>query len=172
MDLTQLFYKCCSTPNSQKKMKPITRKRKLITTIRLLHSNPEEHAGSITPKALIPASSLEGRTLPHSHQTRWPWSCMNMPIWIRLGDRSSKLRCKYSHSSQDCFRFNQLLIFILNRQQEVALESFQVENYGQSWRCMIKTGDMPYTEREAYTTALNSQPDIVIIQLGTNDSKP
>lgn len=37
---------------------------------------------------------------------------------------------------------------------------------------MIKTGDMPYTEREAYKTALNSQPDIVIIQLGTNDSKP
>ena len=37
---------------------------------------------------------------------------------------------------------------------------------------MVRTGDMPYQEREAYKNALNSQPDIVIIQLGTNDSKP
>ena len=37
---------------------------------------------------------------------------------------------------------------------------------------MVRTGDMPYIEREAYKNALASQPDIVIIQLGTNDSKP
>ena len=52
---------------------------------------------------------------------------------------------------------------MLSRQQQIALESFKVENYGQSWRYMVRTGDMPYIEREAYKNALDSQPDIVII---------
>ena len=37
---------------------------------------------------------------------------------------------------------------------------------------MLVKGDHPYTEENAYQNSLNYQPDIVIIKLGTNDSKP
>jgi hypothetical protein len=35
----------------------------------------------------------------------------------------------------------------------------------------VRTGDMPYIERKSYKDALNSEPDVVVLQLGTNDSK-
>jgi lysophospholipase L1-like esterase len=37
---------------------------------------------------------------------------------------------------------------------------------------MNSKGDMPYIARPEYQKALNSSPDTVVIQLGTNDSKP
>ena len=37
---------------------------------------------------------------------------------------------------------------------------------------MLKRGDKPYWKLEAYKKALGSKPDLVIIKLGTNDTKP
>jgi hypothetical protein len=37
---------------------------------------------------------------------------------------------------------------------------------------MLKTGDYPYWQEPEYNAALAFEPDIVIIMLGTNDSKP
>jgi lysophospholipase L1-like esterase len=50
--------------------------------------------------------------------------------------------------------------------------NYDVRNYGVSGRVMLKTGDYPYWQEPEYTAALAFEPDIVIIMLGTNDSKP
>ncbi len=50
-------------------------------------------------------------------------------------------------------------------------ESYQVLNYGLSNRTLLSTGDMPYQKEKHFNDSLNQSPDIVILMLGTNDSK-
>ena len=50
--------------------------------------------------------------------------------------------------------------------------NWQVDNFGVSGATMLHNGDRPYIQESAYSSALVSNPDIVIIKLGTNDSKP
>ena len=49
---------------------------------------------------------------------------------------------------------------------------YSVSNYGVSGTTVMKSGDSPYWNQSAYRNSLSSEPDIVIIMLGTNDSKP
>ena len=49
---------------------------------------------------------------------------------------------------------------------------YWVRNFGVSARTMLNKGDYPYMNEPAWRDALDFQPDIVIIKLGTNDSKP
>jgi lysophospholipase L1-like esterase len=51
-------------------------------------------------------------------------------------------------------------------------ENYEVRNYGISGRTLLKKGDYPYWKEAKYPEVLQWQPDIVIIKLGTNDSKP
>lgn len=51
-------------------------------------------------------------------------------------------------------------------------DKYEVRNFGVSGATMLNKGDKPYTKLKAYTDSLAFQPDIVIIKLGTNDSKP
>ncbi len=51
-------------------------------------------------------------------------------------------------------------------------EGYDVRNFGVSGATMLKKGDKPYWKQEVFQQALNFRPHIVIIQLGTNDSKP
>ncbi len=51
-------------------------------------------------------------------------------------------------------------------------DSYAVRNFGVSGRTMLKAGDYPYTAEPAYRDALAFEPNIVIIKLGTNDTKP
>lgn len=48
---------------------------------------------------------------------------------------------------------------------------YRVLNFGQSGATLLKNGDWPYWEKIAYKNVLAYEPDIVIVQLGTNDSK-
>jgi len=48
---------------------------------------------------------------------------------------------------------------------------YTVNNYGVNSTTMLRSGDHPYWHTTAYATALNSHPDVVIIDLGGNDSK-
>jgi lysophospholipase L1-like esterase len=49
---------------------------------------------------------------------------------------------------------------------------YEVRNYGVSGRTMLKRGDFPYWNERAYQEAMAFNPDIVVIDLGGNDSKP
>lgn len=51
-------------------------------------------------------------------------------------------------------------------------DSYEVRNYGVSGATMLRKGDFPYWTRPEFKAALEWKPDIVIIKLGTNDSKP
>ena len=50
-------------------------------------------------------------------------------------------------------------------------DKYEVINLGLSGRTMMKTGDSPYWNEQAYQDALNSEADIIVMMLGTNDSK-
>ncbi|MCW1914324.1 GDSL-type esterase/lipase family protein [Luteolibacter sp. GHJ8] len=56
--------------------------------------------------------------------------------------------------------------------QELLGDKWKVTNFGISGRTLLKNGDFPYWKEEKYQFALKSEPDVVIIMLGTNDTKP
>ena len=47
-----------------------------------------------------------------------------------------------------------------------------VKNFGVSGATLLNHGDKPYQRQAAFQQALASQPDVVVIKLGTNDTKP
>ena len=47
-----------------------------------------------------------------------------------------------------------------------------VKNFGVNSATLLKKGDKPYWKLKQYKAALAFSPDIVVIKLGTNDSKP
>ena len=49
---------------------------------------------------------------------------------------------------------------------------YYVRNFGVSARTLLTNGDRPYTKENAWKEAQAFNPDIVVIKLGTNDSKP
>lgn len=56
--------------------------------------------------------------------------------------------------------------------QQLLGKDYWVKNFGVSARTMLNKGDYPYMNEMAWKDALAFKPDIVIIKLGTNDSKP
>lgn len=51
-------------------------------------------------------------------------------------------------------------------------DGFNVKNFGVSARTMLNKGDYPYMKEEAWKDAMAFDPEVVIVKLGTNDSKP
>lgn len=49
---------------------------------------------------------------------------------------------------------------------------FEVRNFGVSATTLLSQGDYPYTSTQAYADSRTFEPDIVLIKLGTNDTKP
>ena len=56
--------------------------------------------------------------------------------------------------------------------QKMLGNDYWVKNFGVSGRTMLNKGDVPYMNEVAWADAQAFRPDIVIIKLGTNDSKP
>ena len=56
--------------------------------------------------------------------------------------------------------------------QQLLGDDYKVKNFGVSSRTMLNKGDYPYMNELAWRDALAWRPDIAIIKLGTNDSKP
>src|SRR5271168_4090727 len=49
---------------------------------------------------------------------------------------------------------------------------YDVRNFGVSGATLLRAGDKPYDKQKAFPAALAFKPDIVILMLGTNDTKP
>ena len=58
------------------------------------------------------------------------------------------------------------------RLQELLGDSYCVNNFGYSGRTASDSGDRPYRAEKLYQQALDFRPDIVVVMLGSNDSKP
>jgi lysophospholipase L1-like esterase len=56
--------------------------------------------------------------------------------------------------------------------QKILGNDYWVKNFGVSARTMLNKGDHPYMNEMAWRDALAFKPDVAIIKLGTNDSKP
>ena len=56
--------------------------------------------------------------------------------------------------------------------QRLLGSGYYVRNFGVSSRTLLNKGDRPYQNERAWRDALAFKPDIVLIKLGTNDSKP
>lgn len=56
--------------------------------------------------------------------------------------------------------------------QRLLGSGYQVKNFGVGARTMLNKGDHPYMNEMAWQDALAFNPNIVVIKLGTNDSKP
>jgi len=51
-------------------------------------------------------------------------------------------------------------------------DKWEVRNFGVSGATMLREGDLPYWEQQAFKDVLAYNPHVVIIKLGTNDTKP
>ena len=58
------------------------------------------------------------------------------------------------------------------RLQQMLGDGYNVRNYGVSARTLLSKGDWPYVNEPEWTYAKDFRPDIVVLKLGTNDSKP
>jgi lysophospholipase L1-like esterase len=50
--------------------------------------------------------------------------------------------------------------------------AYDVRNFGDCGSALLAQSDKPYRQEKAYRVALQFRPDVVVILLGTNDSKP
>jgi acyl-CoA thioesterase-1 len=51
-------------------------------------------------------------------------------------------------------------------------DGYEVRNFGVSGTTLLKSGDKPYWKQKAFADVKAFQPNIVVIKLGTNDTKP
>ncbi|MEG3656766.1 alpha-L-fucosidase [Arenibacter palladensis] len=51
-------------------------------------------------------------------------------------------------------------------------DNYEVQNLGVSGATLLRKGDLPYWETDAYQKTMDFQPDWVFIELGANDTKP
>ena len=51
-------------------------------------------------------------------------------------------------------------------------DTHEVRNFGVNGATMLKKGDKPYWDQKAFKAAAEFGPDLVVIKLGTNDTKP
>jgi len=56
--------------------------------------------------------------------------------------------------------------------QKTLGEKWKVENFGLSGTTLMNSGNKPYQKSKQFRAALSSNPDVVVIMLGTNDTKP
>ena len=56
--------------------------------------------------------------------------------------------------------------------QRLLGEKFKVRNFGVSGMTLLKKGDKPYWKNQIFQDATDFKPNVVVIELGSNDSKP
>jgi len=56
--------------------------------------------------------------------------------------------------------------------QRILGDEYNVANFGHSGRTISDSGDQPYTESKQYEKSLEYGADILVLMLGTNDTKP
>ena len=114
----------------------------------------------IVPAALIWAGSslyMAEKYFPLSEKRK-----TDKPVLLCLGDSITFGAGVKPTRKKDCW------VYIL---KERLKDEYEVLNYGISGSTLLKQGDMPYMPF-FYKRALKQNPEVFILMLGTNDSKP
>jgi len=92
-------------------------------------------------------------------------------VTFSYGQKPIKIACVGNSITYGSGVFNREKNAFPVQLQDLLGNGYQVENFGVSGRTLLKKGDKPYWETDAYQQALDYKADIVFIKLGTNDSK-
>ncbi len=92
--------------------------------------------------------------------------------WLGLRGAPVKVACIGDSITEGAGLSNAALESYPARLQRLLGTNHVVRNYGVSGRTLLKKGDFPYWKESSYAASRNWAPDVVIIKLGTNDSKP
>ncbi len=84
---------------------------------------------------------------------------------------ATKLACVGDSITAGTVLKNKAFTYPLQLQRMLG-DGWKVQNFGVSGATMLESADKPYRMQKAFTDALAFQPDVVVIKLGTNDSKP
>lgn len=90
--------------------------------------------------------------------------CSYALVPIRVTCVGNSITFGYGLSEREKEAYPQRLQTLLGR-------NWEVHNFGVSGATLLSRGNQPYVQTAAYLNALDSKPDIVMIKLGTNDSK-
>lgn len=93
-------------------------------------------------------------------------------LWLFPCSAAIKVACVGDSITEGSGLGNPALEAYPPRLQRLLGTNYVVTNFGVSGRTMLQKGDFPYWKEAAFTNSLKSNPDVVIIQLGTNDAKP
>ncbi|MFD2200033.1 GDSL-type esterase/lipase family protein [Shivajiella indica] len=89
---------------------------------------------------------------------------------ISFGQNPIKVACVGNSITQGPGRDNPDS-YPLQMQQNLGT-GYDVKNFGVSGRTLLKKGDYPYWNEPQFEEVKEYSPDILVIKLGTNDSKP
>lgn len=93
--------------------------------------------------------------------------CMSQAVWcqaIRVACVGDSITAGYGLSTPGTESYPARLQALLG-------SGYTVNNYGVSSTTLMKSGDNPYWNTSAYSDSTNWLPNVVVIMLGTNDSK-
>lgn len=82
-----------------------------------------------------------------------------------------RVACVGDSITNGCFAFPCFKKSYPAQLRELLGDKYHVENFGLNDRDLQSTGDKPYTSEREYDRSLDFDPDIVVILLGTNDTK-
>lgn len=98
----------------------------------------------------------------------WIAALVALPLW----GSPLKIACIGDSITQGAGLSNPATESYPARLQRLLGTNYVVRNYGVSGRTLLKKGDYPYWKEAYFKQSHDWYPDIVIVQLGTNNSKP
>lgn len=90
--------------------------------------------------------------------------CMAQPAKIKVAAVGASITYGYGTANRQTDAFPARLQTLLG-------DKYEVHNYGVNGSTMLMKGDLPYNKTKEFQQALALNPDIVLIDLGGNDSK-
>lgn len=103
--------------------------------------------------------------------TRWPLLAL-LPILLAAGQEKVRVACV-----GDSITFGACVADREKNCYPAVLggllgEKYDVRNFGVNGATLLKKGDLPWWNQQAFTDATSFNPTIVVIKLGSNDTKP
>jgi lysophospholipase L1-like esterase len=103
---------------------------------------------------------------------RFAWTFAFLALTYPLSAAPVKVACIGDSITEGSGLSNPTVESYPAKLQKLLGTNYIVHNYGVSGRTLLKKGDYPYWKEVNFTASHDWSPDIVIIQLGTNDGKP